>query len=313
MGRRQDLRRAFRRLIKASHPLGQGGFTLPFVLVMVAVSLVAVSSVTFLATHFRSITSAEDGERIYYALDANIEAVLADLVRGADPLGSSYSPPVLAINDLNPGITFSPPDGAASPPRLQQYFDPGLRHPDLVTIREGEGYLLHIFNVHPGVLQANWSFDITAGTGATVSGKVTLKVLQNALSQTAGRVTGCPTATAAAITSRSFDATGTYFVSSGGVNVAAPGAYSIAFCVDALTGSGVRLTTRPFLPAGRLTDTWVYAIAFKDYKITSQVGGASLTAHVRQMPGPTQPPAGGWSAANISWITNRVTPYQWER
>ena len=52
--------------------LDQSGFTMPFVLVMIPISLVAISSVTLLATHFRSIATAEDGERLYYAMDAGI-------------------------------------------------------------------------------------------------------------------------------------------------------------------------------------------------------------------------------------------------
>jgi len=56
------------------HMSGQRGFTLPLVMVMTAISLVANSSITLLARHFRSITIAQDGASIYDPLDAAEEA-----------------------------------------------------------------------------------------------------------------------------------------------------------------------------------------------------------------------------------------------
>ena len=75
----------------------------------------------------------------------------------------------------------------------------------------------------------------------------------------------------------------------------------------------VRWLRAPNSTSGFSSDTWVYGMAFKDYKITAAAEGATVTAYVRQMPGPTQPPSGDWSDENISWIKNRVTPYQWQR
>lgn len=318
VARRQSLGTA--RLGQGPTCLGnQDGFTLPFVVIMLAVSVVAVSSVMFLATHFRSITSAEDGERSYYALDAAVEAVMADLVRGADLL-DSYNPPAVTINGLTPSVTIATPGSAASPTPLQQYFDPGLRHPHLATIPEGKRYLVHVFNVHPGVFQANWAFNIAATGTEAPAGTVSLRVLKNpdVLLTPPGRFSGCPTSPLVALVEKSIDSAGTFSISSGGITVGTPepgepqpGTYSVAFCVKTLTGA--TLTTRPYKPTGSLNDTWIYAIAFKDYRITAEAEGASITVDVRQMPGPTQPPAGNWSDTNISWITNRVTPYQWAR
>ncbi len=104
---------------------------------------------------------------------------------------------------------------------------------------------------------------------------------------------------------------GSYTMSSGAIDISEPGAYSVAFCVENLAGA--ILTTHPHKPSGILTETWIYGMAYKDYKITAHAEVATVTAFVRQMPGPTQPPVGGWSRDNISWITNRVTPYQWVR
>ena len=291
--------------------LGQGGFTLPFVLVMIAISLVAISSVTLLATHFRSISSAEDGERLYYAMDAGIEAAMADLVRGADLLAPAYNPPEIDVNNVRTTVTIDSPGESANREPMLQYFDPGLRDPDLVMIPSGRRYLLHIMSVHPGTLQVNWAFDIIEQNKELLEGNLILKVLKLDALPSAGGGGGCPSGALHALEKMEITSAGAYTMSSGAIDISEPGAYSVAFCVESLAGA--ILTTRAYQPSGILTDTWIYGMAYKDYKITAHTEAATVTAFVRQMPGPTQPPVGGWSKANISWMTNRVTPYQWVR
>ena len=291
--------------------LGQGGFTLPFVLVMIAISMVAISSVTFLATHFRSISSAEDGERFYYAMDAGIEAAMADLIRGADLLDPAYISPELEVNNVRTTITIESPGKSANLEPTLQYFDPGLRDPDLVMIPSGQRYLLHILNVNPGTLQVNWAFDILEENEELLEGNLALKVLKLDALPSSGGDSGCPSGALHALVKKEITSAGAYTMSSGAIDISVPGTYSIAFCVENLAGA--ILTTRPYKPSGNLTDTWIYGTVYKDYKITAHAEAATVTAFVRQMPGPTQPPVGGWSRENISWITNRVTPYQWVR
>ena len=108
---------------------GQRGLTLPLVLVMAAIALVAISSTTFLAGHFRSTTIAQDADRIYYALDAAVGAVMADLVRGADPLDESYRPPDVSVNNLAAVVEIIAPGSRATPTSSPQYFDTGVGHP----------------------------------------------------------------------------------------------------------------------------------------------------------------------------------------
>ena len=55
---------------------GEAGFTLPFVIVMIGLSLTIIAAVTLLDSHFRSIAKAGDGERMYYALDSALELSL---------------------------------------------------------------------------------------------------------------------------------------------------------------------------------------------------------------------------------------------
>jgi hypothetical protein len=278
---------------------------------MIGVSLTIIAAVTLLDSHFRSIAKAGDGERAYYALDSAVETVLADLVRGADATSASYTPSPATLNEITPSIAITTPVTGAAPAATQQYFDPGLRNPNLLDMPGNKGYLVHIFNVRPGILAVNWAFDISAGAGASPQATFTLRVLQGADSQTPGRVDGCPTATVLAETTNQFNAAGSYNLASGAVTITQSGVYSVAFCVVSMSQSN--MTTRAFKPTGVLTDTWVYGVAYKDYQITASSGSASVTAYVRQMPGPTQPPTGNWAANNISWITNLVTPYQWNR
>ena len=290
---------------------GHGGFTLPFVLVMIAISLIAISSVTLLATHFRSISSAEDGERLYYAMDAGIEAAMADLIRGADLLDPAYRPPEIELNGVRTTVTIDSQGDSSSLDSILQYFDPGLRDPDLLMIPSGQRYLLHIMNVHPGTLQVNWAFDITKNKEELLEGNLSLKVLKLDALPSSGGGSGCPSGALHSLINREITSAGAYTMSSGAIDISEPGTYSVAFCVENLAGA--TLTTRPYKPSGSLNDTWIYAMAFKDYKITAHAQVATVTAFVRQMPGPTQPPVGGWSRTNIAWITNRVTPYQWVR
>ena len=294
--------------------VGEGGFTLPFVLVMIALALVAVSATTFLASHIRSVAAAEDGERVYYALDAAVEAVMADLVRGADAVDASYTPPAVTLNDITPSVTTTAPGAVATPTPTQQYFDPGVRNPEMLNIPANSGYLLHILNLYPSqgavtsTLDVSWSFSI-AGPSPSADG-VRIRLFNDKAAVAPGRTTGCPSGNELAAVNKNFTGAGPHNIRLDLFEITQPAVYSIAFCITTLNGT---LTTEPFKPTGTLDDTWVFAIALKDYQITADAEGASVTAYVRQVPGPTEPPTGNWADNNISWIANLVTPYQWER
>jgi hypothetical protein len=276
-------------------------------MVMLAVAIGVASTATLLGTHIRTGAAAEDGERLYYALESSVEAVMADLVRGADALDPSYVPATTTLNDITPSVTTTAPGAVATPTAIQQYFDPGVRNPELLHIPEGDGYLLHILNVYPtSTIDANWSFTLA---GETPSATVRIRLFDNKSADTPGRTTGCPAGSLAG-ENAGFIGPGPHSLRLGSFNITQSGIYSIAFCVPVLVGT---LTTETAKLNGALEDTWVYAIAFKDYVITAEAEGASVTAYVRQTPGPTQPPTGDWADDNISWTTNLVTPYQWDR
>ena len=290
------------------------GFALPMVVIVIALAVSAITSVTFLATHFRTIAKAEDDERLYYALDAAVELVLADLVRGADPTASSYVTPAVLLNEVSTTtITVSTPS-TAGPAPTQQYFDPGVSNPELRTIPAGEGYLMHILNAYPSqgtttsMLEVNWAITLVGAPSS--AGGVTIKLFDNKGGVPPDRTSNCPTGAALAQTTQGFSGVGVHSLRLGPVELTASATYSLAFCLSSLNGS---FTTNAYKPTGANDDTWVYAIAFKDYEITAQADGAGVTATVRQVPGPVQPPSGDWADDNISWIANVVTPYEWQR
>ena len=290
------------------------GFTLPMVVIVIALSVSAITSVAFLATHFRTVARAEDDERLYYALDAALELVLADLVRGADVTAVSYAASAVLLNDVSSTtIAFSTPS-SAGPVATQQYFDPGVTNPELLTIPAGNGYLLHILSAYPSqgtttsMLEVNWAITLVGTTSS--AGGVTIKLFDNKGGVPPGRTSNCPTGAALAQTTQGFSGAGVHSLRMNPVELTASATYSLAFCLSSLNGS---FTTNAYKPTGGNDDTWVYAIAFKDYEVKAQADGASVTATVRQVPGPMQPPDGDWADDNISWITNVVTPYEWRR
>ena len=306
---------------EAVHPVSgpalvraEGGLTLPMVVIVIAMSVSAITSVAFLATHLRTAARAQDDERLYYALDAAVELVLADLVRGADLTSPSYVAPLVVLNEVSTTtITIAAPS-TTGPVPTPQYVDPGVTNPELLTIPAGEGYLLHILSAYPSqgtttsMLEVNWAMTLVGTTSS--AGGVTIKLFDTKGGVPPGRTANCPAGAALAQTTQGFSGAGVHSLRLGPVELTTTATYSLAFCLASLSGS---FTTNAYKPTGGNDDTWIYAIAFKDYEVTAQADGASVTATVRQVPGPMQPPDGDWADDNISWITNVVTPYEWRR
>lgn len=291
---------------------GGSGLTLPLAMILIALGVAAITSVSFLIVHIRTIARTQDEDRAYYAMDAAIESVLADLVRGADALAPSYQPAIAELNGVTPAVDVAAPGGGVKPDPGQQYFDPGVRDPRLRSMGAGDGYLLHLLSLQPSsgafasLIQVNWSFTLS---GTAPQGTTTLKLLRNAEALSPGRTIGCPVGDTLASAAKYIEGQTGAAVRLGPVELALPGVYSVAFC---LTGSGVgTLTTNTFKPSGAPGDTWVYALAFKDYLVTARAEGAAITAYVRQVPGPVQPPASPWAPNSISWIQNLVTVHEW--
>ena len=64
------------------------------------------------------------------------------------------------------------------------------------------------------------------------------------------------------------------------------------YTFDFLNDSGTDLVSNEFGTSGDENETWAYAQAYKDHVVSSTAGGSTVTAYVRQVPGPTEPVTG---------------------
>lgn len=282
---------------------GEQGQALTLAVILLAVAaLVASPVLIFISTMLLGQLRTEDNIRALLAADAGLEAVMADLVRGADAVTTTYSVPVVSLNEFTPTISIGAAAGQAAPTPTYQYHDPGLQDPDFAAVDTRTGYLIHLYNVQPStatftnVLNINWAY---SPAGATRIG-----VWLDAIAyKTPGKQTSYPTEQPILDTGRSRGVDSNN--ETGQITLGTtPGVYTIVFFN--VSGSDVR-TTRPFRPSGGVQDTWIYTSAFKDYVITSTVGGTSVEAYVRQTPGFMRPPAGDWTRTNTSFVTQTLT------
>ena len=216
-----------------------------------------------------------------------------------------------------------------------QYFGPGVEDPGLAQVAPGQGYLLRIYNLHPGVLNVNWAFDPhppDAHHEHDDDDAISIRVYR-------GLVVGedddhdDKLAPPGKITDDIDDDNendlvasahvhhhhGESFVNTGFIEVDA-GLYTIVFFNgedhddnhdDTDVSHNLTLTTRPFAPSGDLGDTWIYAPAYREYLMLSILDGAGVKAVIRQVPGPMEPPLRPWTPGNVTWTTHLVSIESW--
>ncbi|MDP2659259.1 MAG: hypothetical protein Q8R28_00830, partial [Dehalococcoidia bacterium] len=207
-------------------PQGQQGQALLLTIILLAVAaLVASPVLIFVSAMLLGQLHTEDNTRALLAADAGLEAVMADLVRGADAVTTTYPLPVVSVNQFTPTITITTPTAQATPFPKQQYFDPGLQDPDLLTIPSQTGYLIHLYDVQPSsdtyssTLAVNWAFSpVSPGrVGVWKDG---------AAYRTPGRITSFPTEQPVLDTGRAGGSTD--FISIPELIIDTPGVYTIA-------------------------------------------------------------------------------------
>ena len=191
---------------------------------------------------------------------------------------------------------------------IQQYIDPGLANPDFATVSPGEGYLLRIWNVHSGLMSVNWA----RHTADFSQAKTTVMVFRGLVLDKGallppGRIIAKPPSKDNELLVSKASRPGETFASSGYVDVD-KGLYTVVFWND----SSKEVITDPFAATGNRVNTWVYVPAFKDYLVDVGVGTVGLKSVLRQVPGPTEPPAFPWANTNINWIRNQVYIMSWE-
>jgi hypothetical protein len=190
----------------------------------------------------------------------------------------------------------------------QQYFDPGLKNPQLAQVAAKEGYLLRIYNAKAGLMQVNWaSHTPTFGNAKTSILVFRGLVIDGGAVVSPGRITSKPPSQnndqLVASTSRSNE----NFVQTPFIDLDV-GVHTVVFFND----SSSTAISYPFRATGKPEDTWVYMPAFKDYVVDVRVGNVTVKVVARQVPGPTEPPTIPWSSTNINWIENTVSIQSWE-
>ena len=188
----------------------------------------------------------------------------------------------------------------------QQYVDPGLRNPAMARIASGEGYLLRVYYVQPGLAKVNWA----AHTPNFSRGQKQIQVFRGLVIDDTqvvppGRITSRPPARGNDLivsekSRKPFVQTDFFEVDRG--------LYTIVF----FNRSNKTMIAEPFAATGNDEDTWIYIPAFRDYVVDSSVGNVGLKAVIRQVPGPVEPPGLPWTTSTISWIRNRVSIQSWE-
>ena len=327
----------------------QSGWILPLAIILLAAgTLMVVTLLPYLSTMLHKSGSEREQTMKRYACEAAINRVMADLIRGADAVSTTYittSPhkvkprrpwkhyetftittnytaPSITINDYTPTLEISlPTAGQEKPSDQQNYVDPGVTHPDLAVVEAHHGYLMRLYNVKAGTLQINWAY---SPKGQTIIGVWAGMPVDRRTGEPypAGEIDRWPAGHPLAISMAGFrdshNLTRPLSVDpdtddSGGV-------YTIVF----YNSNGRAKTTAPFRPSGSTDDTWIYVKAYKDYIITATIDGISVSAYVRQVPGFSEPPAveyvgsnatkdyvANWATDNVSFITSEVYVYTW--
>ncbi|MBI2853972.1 MAG: hypothetical protein HYX87_03510 [Chloroflexi bacterium] len=311
------------------------GQTLPLALILLAAAVpLLIISLSGVATMLQKGGNEREQRMKTYAAEAAINRVIADLIRGADAVGTtytttsphiggqpydtftvttSYSSPSVTVSNYTPTLTISLPSGGQTAPSTQQnYVNPGLAHPQLAAIPAGYAYLMRLYNVKAGTIQINWAYSpsgisrVGVWAGMPVSnqtgqphppGQINAWPNEHPILDT-GFTPGTATynRTQAITVDPSTDDSG--------------GVYTIVF--DNSRGNQSKMTTA-FAPSGGTGDTWIYVKAYKDYMVTATASGVSVSAYLRQVPGFSEPPAYStpWSADNSSFVTNEVYVYTW--
>lgn len=241
------------------------GFVLPLVLILLLFGLVLVIPfLDFARLRFGDLQESIQLEEKWFAADAGIEAVIADLRLGSDVLDGGYVIPAVELNDYTPSISISTPPRDAMVPFGAVFVDPETAT-SLNPVPANSDFLYVVDHVQTFAdFQISWvytpegvNWDVAVFEGVGTGG------------------------------SKVFDKDGSG--SPVRVNVdredIVGGSYTIRFTNKS---NSQDITSAPFSPFGSPDNTWVRVNAFKDYVITSTVDDITLVAFARQGPGPNQ-------------------------
>jgi hypothetical protein len=240
------------------------GVILQIVLVLLAVGTVLVFPfLDFARLRFGDVTSALLETEAYYAADAGVEAVLADLRDGTDPLGPGYVPPAFSLNGFDVTVSVASPPRDAYVPFGAVFVDPESGS-SLYPLAGNTDFLYVMENVKPFAdFQISWVFtpvdegwQLTVYEGVGTGGPQLANATKN-------------------------ESPARLLVKA---NTIKGGTYTIRF----RNKSSTPIYAAPFSSSGEPDATWLRVTAWKDYVITSTAGETTLQVYARQGPGPNQ-------------------------
>ena len=245
---------------------GQHGYLLISVILIMAVgSLIIPAALGYTSVSLRSTGDALDNAGEYYAADAAVLAVTADVLQGVDILDPGYTKPTVTLGGVTSAISLSAASTSSGPVVGPRYFDPRTNGA-LPPLFAGQDYTFQIDNVVPNTdFQINWGF-----SPPIRSWELTLFL-------------GSGTTTGLIVATTSGEA------SPAGLTVPAAQIAGGTYTVDFQNTSSSTLASASFQANGGPKRTWINASARKDYVIVATAGGTTVAAHVRQGPGPTGP------------------------
>ena len=316
-------------------PRAQGSPGQALLLVMIILAGSGLLMVPLMSQLSSALNNGEDEREQRYkvlAAEAAIERTKADLVRGADGVATTYrpirpgfpatvyqittayTPPSVSIAGFTPSVTVTTlPNQFSAPTQQPDYFDPGVIHPQFVSVPTAKGYLMRLYNVKPGIISINWAYNVSGSTSVGL-----FAGMPGAGTPIApGQISSYPTDTAI-LTRVVFVGTNNKLgpITVDPLSDGSGGVYTIVF----FNNTGSTITTSAFSASGATANTWVYATSFKDYAITATVGSINVRTQVRQVPGFSEPPAitgvaptfsYTWATNNVAFLTNAVYDYTW--
>ncbi len=243
---------------------GEGGFVLPLALIALLFgAILVIPFLDFARLRFGDIADSNEFDEAYFAADAGIEAVLADLRQGEDALLGSYVKPVVTINGFTVVIEVATPSRDNVVPFGAVFVDPESGT-NLAPLPGTTDHVYVIDNIATFAdFQVNWVFtppdkgwQMTVFEGVGTGGSQLANATKNA---SPARITVGPEAIVG-------------------------GSYTVRF----RNKSPDPITAASFSPVGEPDKTWLRVNAYKDYLVTSTAGEVTLTVMVRQGPGPNQ-------------------------
>ena len=196
-----------------------------------------------------------------YAAEAGIAELKERLLNG-ESITLPWAPPQFEIDGLAVEVSVNYPEVAA--PKTPRYIDPGIG-----TVSANQPYRLVLRDVvFNSEMSVNWAFQ-------AVTSSITSTIAIHRGDEPDGEVTKVDESIKESPNSLK-------------ITDLTSGTYTVEF-----SASTSPLVTEPFIDTGALDSTWIYGSIYQDYVVTSKAGDTTVTAYLRQIPGPTTSSTGG--------------------